>query len=61
MKTLYCAGCSTKVAMIETGSKLKKNMVCLCGTCEKKRKASDLAAKTGSKSSFDNMFDGWHK
>ena len=42
MKTLYCEGCSLKVAEVATGSKLKKGMTVLCEKCETKRKAADM-------------------
>lgn len=44
-ENLYCIGCNILCAMIETGSKLRNGMVVLCGSCEIKRKASDLAKK----------------
>lgn len=62
MKTIYCSGCSTKVAMIADGSKLKKGMVCLCDVCERKRKASDLASKTSGRASDMDWLNGiWNK
>jgi hypothetical protein len=54
-RTLYCAGCHAKVAIIRDGS-LLKGMVVLCPKCETKRKASDLAQQTKPKSVFDSIF-----
>lgn len=58
MKTLYCAGCSVKVAEIQSGSKLKKGMTALCRSCETKRKASDLACLGKKKNDLGDMFRG---
>jgi len=46
-----------KVAMIAVGSKIKKNSVMLCGKCEVKRKASDLAGLRRKKSPLDDFSD----
>lgn len=44
---LYCSGCSLKVATVKKGAMMMKSKtVLLCGPCETKRLASDLASKT---------------
>ena len=55
MKIIYCSGCHCKVAEIIEGSKIKKDSIMLCSTCEVKRKMSDLAGK-GKKNQFDSLF-----
>jgi len=59
VKTIYCAGCRIKVGMLVEGSKTMIGMVSLCPACEGMRKASDLAAKTETRSQtgFDFMND----
>lgn len=36
MKIIYCEICKTKVAEIESGSKIKKNSVMVCEFCKYK-------------------------
>ena len=38
MKTVFCEDCGKVVAQIESGSKLKKNCIMLCGPCNQRRK-----------------------
>ena len=42
-KTIYCAGCFIRVAVIKEGSKIKTKSVMICDGCNTKRIASDLA------------------
>ncbi len=61
MKTIFCSGCSIKVAEIANGSKLKNGLVMLCSICETKRIASDMAKKTSPSNgldAFSEMFGG---
>jgi hypothetical protein len=58
-KTLYCAGCSIRIAIILEGISLIKGFVGLCGDCNRKRIVSDLANKTKTPSypeGFDDIF-----
>ncbi|MCK9369250.1 hypothetical protein M0R04_04865 [Candidatus Dojkabacteria bacterium] len=55
-RILYCAGCSTKVAIIFEGSRIKRGTVVLCSYCEDKRKMSDLANKTSPQFNYSDMF-----
>jgi len=60
-KTLYCAGCSIRIAIILEGSSLIKGFVGLCENCNRKRVISDLANKTKTPSypeGFDDIFGG---
>ena len=55
MEIFYCVGCNQKVAEIQTGSKIKKDAIMLCGNCEIKRKAADMRMQ-GEK--IQNPFEG---
>ena len=61
MITLYCSGCSIKVAIIQEGSKIRKDSVMLCDICERKRKISDMVKreeKYPMPDFFENIFKG---
>ncbi len=60
-KTLYCAGCFVKVAIIKSGSKIKAEATMLCGKCELKRKASDLANKTIPNNPFEDVLKNMNR
>ncbi len=47
---VYCKNCGTLVAIIEEGSKLKKNLVFLCEKCYNNLKSGNL---------FNEIFGGF--
>ncbi len=61
MKHIYCSGCFKLVAKIVDKSQIRKQAVMLCGKCETKRKASDLAALNKPKDAFSDMFGSFMK
>lgn len=61
MKALYCPSCGRKVAEIEPGSKIKKDAVMICGTCNTKRIALDLKYSPNVKQNQDNSISSLFK
>ena len=55
-RQIYCAGCGKHMGEIRD-AKLRKGIVYLCGTCETKRLASDLAVKTKPRDPGEGFWD----